>query len=68
MKSYFDLTAKKLIKSGHLTSFKTVTHFKNFSPALILYFDNHSPIAVSKDLWGEYSDILCSLPFFTDVF
>jgi hypothetical protein len=50
--------AKQLIKEGHLQRFETVNSYLSFSPALILHFDNHSPIAVEKSKWKEYSDLI----------
>ena len=55
-----NLTAKKLIQTGHLVRFEAVKKHNDLSPALVLYFDNHSPIAVSKELWAEYSDVIIS--------
>ena len=53
--------AKSLIKGGHLLKFETVNKYKNLTPALLLYFDNHSPIALDKSKWNEYSDIITEL-------
>ena len=52
--------AKQLILQGHLLRFETVSSYLAFSPALLLYFDNHSPIAVEKSKWSEYSDLIIS--------
>ena len=52
--------AKELIKSGHLVNFEAVKKHNDLSPALLLYFDNHAPIAVSKERWAEYSDVIIS--------
>jgi hypothetical protein len=52
--------AKQLILEGHLLRFETVSRYRAFSPALLLYFDNHSPIAVEKSKWCEYSDLIIS--------
>lgn len=60
MKRDYNLKAKKLITSGHLTSFKTVKEYNGFSPALLLHFDNHSPIAIAKEKWQEYSELILS--------
>ena len=53
--------AKSLIKQGHLLKFETVSKYKNVTPALLLYFDNHTPIALEKSKWNEYSDIITHL-------
>lgn len=53
-------TAKMLIRTGHLIYFEAVKNHNGLSPALLLYFDNHSPIAISKELWAEYSDVIIS--------
>ena len=50
--------AKQLIKEGHLQRFETVSSYLTYSPALLLYFDNHVPIAVEKNKWKEYSDLI----------
>ncbi len=61
----FHAKAKQLIKSGHLVSFETIKkHYKN-EPALVMYFDNHSPISVSKEKWAEYGEIIMTV---TDIF
>ena len=61
MKTNYNKKAKQLILSGHLVHFETVNKFHSFSPALLLYFDNHQPIAVSQDRWKEYSDLITSV-------
>ena len=53
-------TAKMLIQTGHLVRFEAVKKHDELSPALVLYFDNHTPIAISKELWAEYSDVIIS--------
>ena len=53
-----NLTAKTLIQTGHLIRFEAVKKHNELSPALVLYFDNHSPIAISKEFWAEYSDVI----------
>lgn len=58
MKYKLHSTAKTLIESGHLTHFEAVKNYNDLSPALVLYFDNHSPIAIAKDKWAEYSDAI----------
>ena len=53
-------TAKMLIQTGHLVRFEAVKKHDELSPALVLYFDNHTPIAISKEFWAEYSDVIIS--------
>lgn len=50
--------AKKLIKEGHLTHYEIVDRWNQIAPALVLYFDNHTPMPIREDRWHEYFSIL----------
>ena len=54
MKEKTHIDAKMLIQTGHLINFEAVKKHNDLSPALLLYFDNHSPIAISKEFWANF--------------
>lgn len=41
-------TAKKLIKTGHLTHFEIMDRWNSIKPALVLFFDNHRPMPIRQ--------------------
>lgn len=50
----YHATAKKLITQGHLISYEVVTNWNGIRPALVLYFDNHTPMPVRESHFDEY--------------
>ena len=58
--AYFNYHAKAqgLIKSGHCVKAEVVEKYKDISPALILYFDNHIQMPIRLNRFDEYSDLL----------
>ena len=57
---YFNYHAKarRLIKEGHLVGYSFMDAYHNISPALVLYFDNHSPMPIREHRFAEYSKLL----------
>ena len=51
-------TARKLISNGHCSHAEFVQSYKNISPALILFFDNHKPMPIRKKCFDEYVTLL----------
>lgn len=49
---------KKLITDGHMIDYQVMPKWKGFFPALVIYFDNHKPVAIRRYKWEEYWDIL----------
>lgn len=68
MKEKTHIDAKMLIQTGHLINFEAVKKHNDLSPALLLYFDNHSPIAISKEFWAEYSDVIINSNSLLNIF
>ncbi len=60
MKFDYHSKTKKLIASGHLVYFETVAKYNSLAPALLLYFDDRSVVAVEKEKWKDFSDIILS--------
>ena len=58
--AYFNYHAKAqgLIKGGHCTKAEIVEQYKEISPALILYFDNHIPMPIRLHKFDEYFELL----------
>ncbi|WP_085248061.1 thermostable hemolysin delta-VPH [Gilliamella mensalis] len=58
--SYFNYhaKAKKLIKDGHLVSYKFVDNWNGIKPALILYFKDANPMPIREYRWNEYLTLL----------
>lgn len=46
--------AKRLIKEGRLIGYQIVESYHGISPALVLYFDNHTPMPIRQHRWSEY--------------
>ena len=57
---YFNYHAKvlSLIKNGHCLYAKVTKKHNNISPALVLYFDNHSPMPIRDYKWQYYFCLL----------
>ena len=58
--AYFNYHAKAqgLIKGGHCTKAEIVEQYKEISPALILYFDNHIQMPIRLHKFDEYFELL----------
>ncbi len=58
--TYFNYHAKaqNLIKAGHCVKAEVVEKYKDISPALILYFDNHIQMPVRLHKFDEYFELL----------
>lgn len=58
--AYFNYHARaqKLIRSGHCVKAEIVEQYKDIGPALILYFDNHTPIPIREYRFDEYLPLL----------
>lgn len=58
--AYFNYHAKAqgLIKSGHCAKAEIVERYKDISPALILYFDNHIQMPIRLHRFDEYLELL----------
>ena len=58
--AYFNYHAKAqgLIKNGHCVKAEIVEKYKDISPALILYFDNHIQMPIRLHRFDEYLDLL----------
>lgn len=58
--AYFNYHAKahSLIISGHCTHAEIIQKHNKISPALILYFDNHSPMPIREYNWQMYIVLL----------
>lgn len=54
--AYFNYHAKaqNLIKSGHCVKAELVEKYKDISPALILYFDDHIQMPIRLHKFEEY--------------
>jgi hypothetical protein len=50
--------AKKLIKEGHLLRFEIVPTWGNISPALVLFFDNNTPMPIREHKFAEYVELI----------
>ena len=60
--SYFNYhaKAKRLIKDGHLVGYEFVDNWNGIKPALVLYFDEASPMPIREYRWQEYLPLLNS--------
>jgi hypothetical protein len=47
--------ARQLIAEGHLVGYEYFDNWNGIAPALVLFFDNHSPMPIRKHKWNEYS-------------
>ena len=58
--SYFNYHAKaqNLIKTGHCVGAELVEKYKDISPALILYFDDHIPMPIRPHKSDKYFELL----------
>lgn len=58
--AYFNYHAKaqNLIKNGHCVKAEVVEKYKNISPALVLYFDNHIPMPIRQHRFDGYFELL----------
>ena len=58
--AYFNYHAKAqgLIRTGHCVKAEIVDKYKDISPALILYFDNHILMPVRLHKFDEYFELL----------
>ena len=58
--AYFNYHAKvqSLIKDGHCVKAEIVEKYKDISPALVLYFDNHIPMLIRLHRFDEYFELL----------
>ena len=50
--------AKRLLTSGHCLAVSIFKQYRHIYPALVLYFDNHSPIPIRKYRWNEYLPLI----------
>ena len=50
--------AKRLISNNHLISVTFFKNYHNIKPAMVLYFDNNTPIPIRDYMWKEYFEIL----------
>lgn len=50
--------AKNLITTGHLVKYETVNKWNDISPALVLFFDNHTPMPIRQNKWEEYFKLI----------
>lgn len=57
---YFNYHAKAqgLIKKGRCVKAEIVEQYKDIGPALILYFDDHSPMPIRPHRFDEYFELL----------
>ena len=51
-----DRMIKKLIIEGHMITYEIRSFF--VSIVMIIYFDNHLPVLLTKRKWKEYWEIL----------
>lgn len=58
--TYFNYHAKaqNLIKAGHCVKAEIVEKYKDISPALVLYFDNHIKMPIRSYRFDEYLELL----------
>lgn len=52
--------AMNLIKSGHCIKAELKEKHNHISPALILFFDNHTPMPIRQASFGKYLELLDS--------
>ena len=50
--------AKRLILDGKLKGYTFVDSYNGISPALVLYFEGHSPMPIRDYAWEQYIDLL----------
>lgn len=50
--------AKRLILDGKLKGYRFVDSYNGISPALVLYFEGHSPMPIRDYAWEQYIDLL----------
>lgn len=51
-----DRDIKRLIIEGHMKTYEIRKAL--FSLKMVIYFDNHKPVQISRKKWDEYWDIL----------
>lgn len=58
--AYFNYHARAqaLVKTGHCVKAEIVEKYKDISPALILYFDNHIQMPIRLHRFAEYFELL----------
>ena len=47
---------KELISEGHMQTYEIIKGL--FALKMVIYFDNHKPVLISKWKWNEYWDVL----------
>lgn len=57
---YFNYHGKamKMIREGRLCGYEFVEKWNNISPALVLFFYDHSPMPIRQDKWPDYMKII----------
>jgi len=45
---------KNLIVNGHCLGYEKLEKYKDISPCLLIYFDNHSPMPIRQHRFDEY--------------
>lgn len=58
--SYFNYhaKAKNLIKNGHCIAVSFFEEYHHIKPAMVLYFDNNSPIPIREYMWNDYLPLI----------
>lgn len=58
--SYFNYhaKAKKLIENGNCIGATIFSNYHNIRPALVLYFENNTPIPIREYMWNNYFPVL----------
>lgn len=58
--AYFNYHAKikNLIKNRHCIAAKLLENYHNISPALVLFFDNHTAMPIRIHRFPEYFELL----------
>lgn len=58
--AYFNYHAKAqgLIRAGHCVQAELVEAYKEIRPALVLFFDNHTPMPIRVHKFAEYIELL----------
>ena len=50
--------AKRLIRGNNLIGASVFSNYHHISPALVLYFKNHTPIPIRQYMWVDYLPLL----------
>lgn len=65
--AYFNYHAKlkRLIKEGRLLAVQFFESYHGISPAMVLYFDNETPMPIREQRFEEYANLInnCDYPF-----